>query len=150
MIKALIVYTSLYGNTEQIARSMGRVINADVKKPLFGVLSAGNLHDYDLIIIGSPTQDGKQMPSIRSLLDVLPPDGLKGKKVAAFDTRHKWRVFRIWGYAAPRIAKTLQAKGGLLLMEPEGFYVKTTRGPLMPGELTRAEAWAKTLIMKSF
>jgi flavodoxin I len=128
--------------------AMGQAINADVKKPLFGVLSAGDLNNYDLIIIGSPTQDGRQMPSIRGLLDVVPPDGLKGKNVVAFDTRHKWRWVGIWGYAAPRIAKTLQAKGGVLLTPPEGFYVSSTRGPLVPGEVERAANWAKSLVEK--
>lgn len=127
---------------------MGQAINADVKKPLFGILSAGDLYNFDLIIIGSPTQDGRQMPSIRALLDVVPPDGLKGKKVAAFDTRHKWRLVGIWGYAAPRIARTLKAKGGILLAPPEGFYVKGTKGPLIPGEIGRAETWAKSLAEK--
>jgi flavodoxin I len=148
LIKTLIVYTSLYGNTEKIAMAMGRAINADVKKPLFGVLSAGDLNDYDLLIMGSPTQDGRQMPSIRALLDVLPPNGLKEKKVAAFDTRHKWKLVGIWGYAAPRIAKTLQTKRGMLIAPPEGFYVSSTKGPLAPGELARAEVWAKSLVEK--
>jgi len=142
------VYTSQYGNTEKIAQAMGQAINADVKKPLFGVLSAADLNNYDLIIIGSPTQDGRQMPSIRALLDVVPPDGLKGKKVAAFDTRHKLRLVGIWGYAAPRISKTLQAKGGILLAPPKGFYVKSTKGPLLTGELDRAAKWAKSLVEK--
>jgi flavodoxin I len=144
-MKTLVVYTSLYGNTEKIAKAIGQTIKADVKKPLFGVLNTGDLYSYDLIIIGSPTQDGRQMPSIRALLDVVPPDGLKDKKVAAFDTRHKLRLVGIWGYAAPRIAKTLQAKGGTLLAPPEGFYVNGTRGPLIPGEIDRAINWAKRL-----
>jgi flavodoxin len=148
LIRTLIVYTSLFGNTEQIARAMGRTINADVKKPLFGVLNAADLNIYDLIIVGSPTQDGRQMPSIRALLDVIPPDGLKGKKVAAFDTRHRLRLVGIWGYAAPRIAQILQAKGGTLLTPPEGFYVKGTKGPLVPGELERAVTWVKNLAEK--
>jgi flavodoxin I len=125
--------------------AMGRAVNADVKKPLFGVLSADDLNYYDLIVVGSPTQDGRQMPSIRALLDVVPPNGLKNKKVAAFDTRHKWKMVGIWGYAAPRIAKTLQAKGGILIVPPEGFYVSSTKGPLGPGEEARAELWAKAL-----
>jgi flavodoxin I len=143
------VYTSLFGNTEKIAMAMGQALNADVKKPLFGVLSVGDLAKYDLIIIGSPTQDGRQMPSIRALLDVVPPEGLKGKKVAAFDTRHKWKWVGIWGYAAPRIAQTLEAKGAVLVAPPVGFYVYGTKGPLLPGEVERAAIWARGLQEKS-
>lgn len=127
---------------------MELAIGADVKKPRFGILTAADLGAYDLIIIGSPTQQGKELTSIRILLDAIPKDGLKGKKVAAFDTRHKWRWVGVWGYAAPHIAGTLKARGGNLIVPPEGFIVKATRGPLLEGELERARDWAKSLLEK--
>jgi flavodoxin len=144
-----VVYTSFYGNTEKVARAIAAAIGAELKKPLLGVLSAHDLPNYDLLIIGSPTQDGKQMPSIRALLDAVPPDGLKGKKVAAFDTRHKWKWVKVFGYAAPRIAEALKLKGASLIAPPEGFYVNSTKGPLLKDELERAAAWAKSLAEKA-
>ncbi len=144
----LIVYDSQYGNTEQLAKSMGEAIGAQVKMPRFGKLNAEDLCAYDLLIVGSPTQQGKELSTINILLDAIPPEGLKGKKVAAFDTRHKWRVVKIWGYAAPRIAETLKAKGGTLIAPPEGFFVNSTKGPLLHGELERAIGWAKSLLGK--
>jgi hypothetical protein len=30
-----------------------------------------------------------------------------------------------------------------LIAEPEGFFVKASKGPLLEGELERASAWAK-------
>jgi flavodoxin len=117
-----------------------------VKLPLFGVINGTELGRYDLLIAGSPTQQGKDLSTISILLDAIPENGLKNTKVAAFDTRHKWKWDRVCGYAAPRIAEKLKAKGGNLIAPPEGFIVNATRGPLRRGELDRAVTWAKSLL----
>lgn len=83
-------------------------------------------------------------------MDNVPENGLKGKKVAAFDTRHKWKFIRIWGYAAQHIEEALKLKGGTVIAPPEGFYVESTKGPIRPGEIERAAAWAKMLVQKAF
>jgi hypothetical protein len=63
--------------------------------------------------------------------------------VAAFDTRHvsKWTL--LFGYAAPRIARSMERSGAALLAAPEGFFVLGTEGPLKEGELERAACWAR-------
>ena len=128
---------------------MALAINADIKKPRFGELTAADLGSYDLLIIGSPTQDGRYLPSINALLDAIVPDGLKGKKVAAFDTRHKWKFIKIWGYAAPLIAEKAKLKGGDIIAPPEAFFVGATKGPLIEGELEHAATWAKSIFEKA-
>jgi flavodoxin I len=127
---------------------MGLQIDADVKRPRFGVITGEELGAYDLLIIGSPTQQGAPLSSITILLDAIPAAGLKNTKVAVFDTRHKWRFVSPWGYAAPRLAKLLVGKGGTLIAPPEGFLVNSTRGPIRNGELERANEWAKSLLAK--
>ncbi len=112
-------------------------------------MTAADLGPYDLLIIGSPTQDGRYLPSINALLDAISPEGLKDKKVAAFDTRHKWKFVRIWGYAAQHISESLKLKGGNVIAPPEGFYVDSTKGPLLEGEIERAAAWAKSIVEKA-
>jgi hypothetical protein len=52
---------------------------------------------------------------------------------------------KVIDFAAPRIAKTLVAKGGQLATDPEGFIVIGKQGPLKEGELERALQWAKQL-----
>lgn len=39
----------------------------------------------------------------------------------------------------------LKSKGGALLLPGEGFYVQGMKGPLVEGELERAEQWALKL-----
>ena len=63
-------------------------------------------------------------------------------KVAAFDTRTKTTIF---GYAAPKIARSLQKSGGHLLAAPQGFLVVGTGGPLLASEIDRAAGWVKDL-----
>jgi hypothetical protein len=50
------------------------------------------------------------------------------------------------GYAAPRIGRQLRARGAQVVLEPEGFIVTGTEGPLKDGEEQRATAWAKELV----
>jgi hypothetical protein len=44
------------------------------------------------------------------------------------------------------MAKNLAKKGGTQGMEPAGFIVEGTEGPLREGELTRAAAWATQIL----
>jgi flavodoxin I len=147
-MKTLVVYDSLYGNTEQIARAIGGAIEGEVKVAKVGEADAAGLNAYDLIIVGSPTQGGRYTKNMQAFVGKVPADALKNKKVAAFDTRAKTKWVKIFGYAAPRIADALKDKGGDLLAPGEAFFVKATRGPLVDGEVERAAAWARALSEK--
>jgi len=144
-MKALVVYDSLYGNTEQIAKAIGGGIGVEVKVVRVGEATPAELGSYDLVIIGSPTQGGRHTPATKAFLDKIPAEALKNKKVAAFDTRGKTWFVKIFGWAATRIAEALKDKGGNLVAPGEGFFVKATKGPLVDGELERAAAWAKSI-----
>ena len=147
-MKAIVIYDSLYGNTEQIARAIGGGIGGEVKVVKVGEANVAELGSYDLIIIGSPTQGGRQTKPMLAFLDQIPADALKNKSVASFDTRGKTWIVKIFGWAANRIADTLKDKGANLVAPGEGFFVKATKGPLVDGELERAAVWAKNLAEK--
>ncbi|GAI96433.1 unnamed protein product [marine sediment metagenome] len=53
---------------------------------------------------------------------------------------------KLFGYAAKPIADKLEKKGGGLIIPPEGFFIKDSKGPLKDGELERAADWAKLII----
>ncbi len=157
-MKAIVVYDSLYGNTEQVARIVGAALKeqgaVDVKR--VGEVRSDELDGLSLVVIGSPTQQFRPTQAMRDFLDSIAKGRLVGVKVAAFDTRLTWAEIekspplpffvRIYGYAARRIAKKLQQKGGMLVAKPEGFFVEGMKGPLSEGELQRAEVWAKKLL----
>jgi len=145
-MKALVVYDSAYGNTEKIAKSIGGAITGDVKVLRAGEVNPSGLEPVDFLIVGSPTYGGRPTPAVQGFLNNIPEPAVKGMGVAAFDTRLPAKWVKIFGYASGKIAGLLKAKGGILIMAPEGFFVKGTKGPLLEGELERAASWAKKII----
>jgi flavodoxin len=149
-MNALVVYDSLYGNTERIARAIGDALadragdKARVVRP--GGVDADDVEAVDLLIVGSPTHGGQATEAIQGLLTRLEGTLPAGTRVAAFDTRLATRLVAIFGYAAGRIGRALEEAGGTLVAPPEGFVVKGKEGPLRDGELERAADWARELM----
>jgi flavodoxin len=156
-MKTLIIYDSQYGNTEKIAQAIGNAIGqqGEVEVVRVGMVKPEWLAGVQLLVVGSPTQQFRPTATLKTLLNDIPRNGLYGIKVAAFDTRlTKAEIdktpplpffVRIYGYAAPRIANLLKKKGGELIVPAQGFYVAGMKGPLVEGELERAEKWARGL-----
>ena len=145
-MKALVVYDTTYSNTEKIAKAIGAALGGDVKVLRAAEANPAELSSYDLLVIGSPTYAGRPMPSIADFMNKIPESVIKGKNVAAFDTRIPSKIAKLFGYAADKIAKNLKDKGANPVVPAEAFYVMGKEGPLKEGELERAAAWAKTLI----
>jgi flavodoxin I len=145
-MKSLIVYDSIYGNTEKIARAVADAItpSGEVKVLQAGEANPPELESTDLLIVGSPTHGGRPTPPVQDFLNKVPK--LQGINVAAFDTRSQSKFARVFGNAAGRIARNLEKKGGTLVASPEGFLVTGTKGPLKEGELERAAGWAKGML----
>lgn len=144
-MKTCVVYDSVHGNTEKIAKVIGDVFAGGTKVLRVGELSPTEIRTLDLLIVGAPTHGGRASESARAWLDRIPEDALQGIRVAAFDTRLTTKLVQIFGYAAPRIAASLEAKGGTLIGSPGAFFVTGGKGPLKEGELERAAAWAKEI-----
>jgi flavodoxin I len=144
-MRALVVYDSLYGNTEEIAKAIGGAIEGEVRVVRPGEVGPTGLEDIGLLVVGAPTQGGRATPAIRDFLDRFGKGEINGLDAAAFDTRVTSKVAKVFGYAAGRIASSLKKKGANLVAEPEGFFVEGTKGPLKAGELERAAAWGKRL-----
>ena len=148
-MKALIVYDSKYGNTEQIAGAIGGSIGSEAKVLWAGEVNPAELKTIEFLIIGSPTQGGRPTPAMREFLNKIPDSSLNGIKVAAFDTRISRKFVGVFGYAAGRIATDLKAKGGNLIVPPEGFFVQGIKGPVSEGEVERAAAWLTEIVKGS-
>ena len=157
-MKSMVVYDSVFGNTEQIAQAIGRALGSpeDVEIIRGDNVKPEQLTGLKLLIVGSPTRGFRPTPAISNFLKSIPKNGLRGVKVAAFDTRvteHEMKsvffmpiVVGIFGYAAKPISERLVKEGGELFVRPEGFFVEGTEGPLKEGELERAAAWARQII----
>lgn len=154
-MKALVIYDSVYGNTQKIARAIGDSLTGEVKVMPVSDMNASEVRSFDLLIVGSPVHGGRATPAIDAFLKQLPPHSLEGKSVAAFDTRFEAEdqgmglriLMSVIRYAAERIARELVKKGGRPVAEPEGFIVEQKEGPLKQGELERAGHWAKAMML---
>jgi|SRR5579884_566294 len=145
-MKTLIVYDSWYGNTAKIAEAVADGLGSDVTLVKANGDPFKDLAEAELLIVGSPTHGGVPTPAIKEFLQAIREGALAGKDVAAFDTRAAAKFLKIIGFAANRTAKQLQHKGGKLIAPPEGFYVISKEGPLVKGEIERAEQWAAGII----
>ena len=111
--------------------------------------------DADLLVMGGlfhvPNHDA---PGCRKLANADPTTGLRewleelprGNDIpfAAFDTRVDM-VRRLPGSAAKAAIKVARKRGYQLLTRPESFYVQDVPGPLLDGEVQRAEVWGAQL-----
>jgi flavodoxin I len=144
-MKAIVIYDSLYGNTEKIAQAIGEGFGSEAKVIKVGEVKAEDIAPFHFMVIGSPTQGGRPTKAIQNFLNTLPAEALKEKRLAAFDTRLKGVFPKIFGYAAPRIETAVKEKGGNATAQPQGFFVTGSKGPLVEGEIERAIAWAKSV-----
>ena len=143
-MKVLLVFDSVQGNTEKVARSMAAALElAEVKVVRPGEVGPPDLKSIDLLVVGSPTMGGRPTQPMHAFLSGIPADALKGIDVVAFDTRLKAAWVKIFGFASGKIAGMLKSKGGRLAAPPQGFFVLGRNGPLKEGELERAAAWIK-------
>lgn len=163
MIKSLVVYESMFGNTKRIAEAIALGLGTHGEVALTEVGTAPFPDpSLDLVVIGGPThafgmsrtatrqsaasQTTETLVSpgigIREWLGQLGPasGSIAG---AAFDTRIDKP--RLPGTAAPKVQKILRRLGYRLPVDPENFYVNGSLGPLLPGEEERATRWAADL-----
>jgi flavodoxin I len=142
-MKALVVYDSVFGNTGRIAESIGGAISGDTKVSKVEALLPADLEGLDLLVLGSPTRAGRPTQPMQDFLARHQGKAFARLKVASFDTRVPAKWVAVFGFAAKRMAKALEVRGGSLVAPPEAFFVAGERGPLKEGEEERAAAWAR-------
>lgn len=156
-MKGMVVYDSVHGNTEQVARAIAGALGSpeEIETRRMTEVVPEQLAGLDVLVVGAPTHAFRPSPAARQFLQRIPAGGLDGVTVAAFDTRMSVEdtesaVFgffvRFFGYAAKPIADQLERKGGDLALPPEGFAVEGAEGPLKDGELERAADWVSELV----
>ena len=160
-MKGLVVYDSVFGNTEKVAQAIGKALGSigDVSTVQVKAVTPDQLAGLDLLVVGSPTRAFKHTEAVGRFIKNIPPRGLGGTKIAAFDTRISIEetnsgflkfMVKLFGYAAEPIAAKLEKKGGSQAGVPKGFIVTDTEGPLKEGELDRAADWAGKLLDAQF
>jgi hypothetical protein len=160
---ALIVYESLFGNTEQLAESIYDGLRLSMRVAMVRADRAPVIlpTDLDLLVVGAPTHAfGLSRPSTRVTASAQAPVVMpvevgvrewlgrlryrRGRTVAAtFDT--KVVSSHLPGSAARATAKVLHRRGYRLVVDPAHFFLENAVGPPVAGETERSIAWAEEL-----
>lgn len=146
VMNTFILFDSQFGNTEEVARIIAGTLEAEGSTRVERVadVSAGDLKQVDLLVLGCPTQAWQMTKAMKAFLERLPDAQFTDVSVACFDTRiDKPRLMT--GSAAYRIAARLRKLGAHLIAPPENFLVEGTEGPLVEGERDHAAAWARDI-----
>lgn len=149
-MKALVVYESKYGNTEQVARAIAAQLGEAGQVRLVDAATVSTLDPtgFDLLLVGGPTQRHGVSPTLRDRLERIPAGALRDLPAAAFDTRIRMARL-LTGSAAIGIAQRLKQKGARVVTSPESFFVVDGEGPLAEGEIERARAWATDVLERA-
>lgn len=148
-MNALVLYESKFGNTEKVAEAIAIALQESLPTRLAAV---GDIEDcaealraLDVLVVGGPTHRHGISPILRETLACLDGRALDGIRVATFDTRlHGPRLAT--GSAAVRLARLLRHHGAWIVVPPASFLVEGGEGPLDPGELAHARAWAHEVL----
>lgn len=156
-MRVLIVYDSVFGNTEKIAQAMATGVSSphSVQLVRVGEFTSELLDSADICVVGSPTRAFKPTQDITTWYNTRSTDAFHNMKCAAFDTRVSPEdikspllrcMVKTFGYASKHIHKALLRRGGGFSAPPEGFFVQDKEGPLKAGEEERASLWMKELL----
>ncbi|MFD6138364.1 flavodoxin family protein [Promicromonospora sp. NPDC060271] len=161
-MRALVVYESMFGNTEEIARAIGEGIEASMRADVVEVGAAPDTvpADVTLLVVGGPThafsmswpttrRDAGQRATtlvsrgrgIREWLGSLPA-ATADTAATTFDTRV---TSRVTGSAARAASHRLDRLGYHLTAAFTSFRVTDVAGPLVDGEVDRARDWGRAL-----
>jgi hypothetical protein len=163
-LHALVVYESMFGNTEKVAHAVAEGLRLDgviVDVQEVTAAPTGALPDVDLLVVGAPTHAfSLSRPSTRAdavrqgapatrqglgLREWLSSAaGRPDLGIAVFDTRVS-KVRRLPLAAGPRAARIAHQRGFMLLSKPVAFVVEDVKGPLSAQEVERATQWGRYL-----
>jgi len=131
VVKASVVYYSLYGNTEKVAKALAAGLESggvDVNVVKVDEVKFDELGEVDLLCVGSPVHAWNTSKPVQDFLERLKSvEGLTGKKAFAFDTKMKSRLA---GSAGGKIERKLKDLGLTIARHSESAIVKGRDGPL--------------------
>ncbi len=132
-MKALVIYDSLYGNTEKVAKALASGIREqgiDVDCVRANTVDVETLRAYDMILIGGPTHSMGLSDAIKTFTKQLNNAEVKNKQAFAFDTKYESRFA---GSAGKAIEQRLKQNGLKVVMPHASAIVLGKEGPLKEG-----------------
>jgi flavodoxin len=163
---ALVVFESMFGNTERVAREIGEALESDGIRTQVAAVSQAPVEipsSVELLVVGAPTHafslsrpstradavrqgadPARAATGLREWLSSSYHTGMQTLRVAVFDTRVS-KVRRLPAAAGPKAARLAKSRQFSLVDKPVAFLVDDINGPLLEGELQRASSWGHSL-----
>jgi hypothetical protein len=161
-MRALVVFESMFGNTQTVAEAIAHGLSprVDVDVVEVGEAPPAVPDDIDLLIVGGPTH-AFGMSRLRTRKDAASKGAVVSKRIGmrewidglpsgrsrivatTFDTKVKKP--RTPGSAARGAERRLRQHGFRMLAPAATFYVDDVKGPLLEGETQRAREWGEDL-----
>jgi len=150
-MKGILVYDTSYGNTKKIAETITRTLrDSGIEIDLLYVKDVKTLHpaDYSFFVLGSPTKFGTMSFAVKLFLGKVKSEEWTGKPFAAFDTENPENMEKNEWSAAEKIAERLKQRKMNQLLPVLKAAVHGMKGPLVEGEIEKAEEYARQLASK--
>jgi hypothetical protein len=164
--RALVVFESMFGNTEKVAGAVAHGLQLAGADTALVEVSSAPQHlaaDLDLLVVGGPTHafsmsragtradavrqgapSERAATGLREWLDHVELNAEHVPGLATFDTRAS-RVRWLPQAAALSAARAGRQRGLEPVAKPVGFLVEDIQGPLVERELDRAVKWGRRL-----
>lgn len=149
MPKVLIVYHTVYENTEKAAHAICEGLregglDCDCRK--VKDLSPSDLERYEVVLFGAPTHADGIPEEMRRFMDSLKRVKLREKMGSAFDTRYEDAEVG----ALTTLEKYMKQFGMNLVSPglPVLLPVDAAKGPLLKDELTKCMEYGKSIAQK--
>lgn len=137
MTKAAVVYDSKFGNNMRLAKALAKGltyegVSVDCLK--VSEFDEASLTDYDLIVVGGPTNMARMSKRMQGFFHRLKTVKLRGKKGFCFGTRIESRmnILDING-SAKKIEGKLRGRGVSIVKPAVNVIVEGREGPTVPG-----------------
>lgn len=138
MVRALVLYHSLFGNTKDVALSLAKGIEeSGVETECLSIdeVHIDQIPNYDFLAIGGPTHMVRLSKPMKTFLKKLKSVNLHGIKGFSFDTRNHSRLNKKWWFilensAARRIEGKMKGMKIVIIKPRKSAIVYGREGPL--------------------
>lgn len=147
-MKTVVVYDSVYGNTEAVARRIAQAVEASGHPTeLLSVKDALRTNlEGELLVVGSPTRMGTMTGKMKRFLKRMNTEPWKSSTAAAFDTEVQGVIEKGGASAAAKMHDILRSKGLKVHTPVLKIGVTSIRGPLTEGWQAAVEAYVSELL----
>lgn len=148
-MQGLVVYDSVYGNTEDVAIAIADEIKELGHHAELWVLKECGIPkkiDADFLFVGSPTRIHNMTRRAKKFIKELDPKGLGSRPILFFDTEFE-SVIAANGHSAAQRMHDLAKLRGLNAKEPVlKCGIVESQGPLSPDALDKARRYVRDFI----